>query len=237
MSEEQNNYQNSPISSYTVVRRTWLSQKLDQIGVLSSAVATLFLVLGSFAYLKNFANAREWMPASFNQVFINHEYWRAWSTLFAHADIKHVLSNSFLFFILGSFLAGHFGLFIFPLLAFVMGGVTNLLVLQDMNVTTHLIGASGIVFWLGGFWLTLYLLLDTRRTLTQRMFRSVGVGLLLFMPSEAFDPSISYEAHFTGFLLGVLCGLIYYRYKKSDFKSAEVSETIYEFDYMGIAPR
>ena len=97
-----------------------------------------------------------------------------------------------------------------------------------MPPTIQLIGASGIVFWMGGFWLVLYYFLDTRRSLAQRTFRSIGVGLLLFMPAEAFDAGVSYQTHFVGFSLGVLCGLIYYWLKRSRFRSAEVIETVIE---------
>ncbi len=230
-------YKPGVISSYTVIRKTWLSKKLDPLGVIYASLATLLLVLGSFDYLKNFSGAESWMPASRFSVFVEHNVWRAWTTLFAHADIKHLLSNSFLFFILGTFISGHFGRWVFPATAFLMGGLTNLIVLQNMKPSTQLIGASGIVFWMGGFWLTLYVLLDTRRTRVQRAFRSIGVGLLLFMPSETFNPSVSYQAHFVGFILGIIFGLGYFQKNKREFKSAEISETIHEYDYIGMAPR
>ena len=40
--------------------------------------------------------------------------------------------------------------------------------------------------------------------LGQRYLRTLGVAVLLFMPSEAFDPAISNRTHLAGFFLGVL---------------------------------
>lgn len=164
------------------------------------------------------------MTASHAQVISNHEWWRAWTTLFVHENLRHLLSNAFLFFIVGTFLAGYFGVFVFPVAAFLTGGVTNWLVLRGMPDEVRLIGASGIVFWMGGCWLTLYFFLDRRKTLGQRALRAFGVALGLFMPAEAFDPSISYETHLVGFVGGVAFALIFYVLQRGKFRAAEVVE-------------
>jgi len=75
---------------------------------------------------------------------------------------------------------------------------------------TTLIGASGVVFWMGGAWLALYVMIEVRRTLKQRLLRALGVGLLLFFPSEAFDPQVSYLTHAVGFAMGLVSGLLVY---------------------------
>lgn len=170
--------------------------------------------------------AKAWMPASPEQVFNQGQYWRAWTTLFAHADLGHLLSNAFLFFILGIFLLSYFGFLVIPLNALLFGGITNLIVLKAMPLQNTLIGASGVVFWMGGAWLTLFFLIDRRRSLTQRTLRSVGVAIMLFVPSEAFDPNISYKAHFVGFVLGVVWALPYFYINHDKFRSAEVQEWI-----------
>lgn len=166
------------------------------------------------------------MTASHDMIFKDHQWWRAWTTLFAHADEKHLLSNVFLFSILGYFLNGYFGVLIFPIMAFLFGGLTNLIVLHSAPAEMQLIGVSGVVFWMGGAWLALYFALERRKSLLQRSLRAVGVGLLLFMPAEAFDPSISYKTHFVGFVLGVLFGFFYFLIRRSYFRSAEIYEEL-----------
>jgi rhomboid protease GluP len=213
---------------YTRVLNTWLSRRPGPWAPVISAAATLSLAVLSIIYWKDIGSALSWMPATREAVFEQHAIWRAWSALFAHADGKHLLSNSFLFFILGSFLTGYFGSFMFPFLAFIMGGVVNLIVLPGMSPTTQLLGASGVVFWMGGAWLSLYILLDQKRSLYQRGLRAAGVALLLFFPAEAFDPHISYGSHFWGFALGLLSGATFYLYHRKKFLAAIDYELIVE---------
>lgn len=213
-------------SSREVIKETWLSRKPHPSASIVAAMATFLLALGSLFYMQNVGHLAAWMPASHQLVFDQHQIWRLWTTLFAHADEKHLLSNSFLFFILGYFLNGYFQIFVFPIMALFIGGLANLIVLWTMPAQVHLIGASGVVFWMGGAWLTLYFLLDRRRNLYQRLLRTLGVAILLFVPAEAFDPNISYRTHFVGFILGLVFGLIYYYLKRRQFVGAEVRELV-----------
>lgn len=216
----------------TVIRETWLSRSISSTASLVSALATLVLALGSLIYSRNWQGLSPLMDAARAQVFEHGEIWRLWTTLFAHADEKHLLSNAFLFFILGIFLRGHFGASVFPLMAFLWGGVINAFALWTMSGQASLIGASGVVFWMGGVWLSLYFLLDRRRTLVQRTLRAVGVGLLLFMPAEAFDPSISYRTHLIGFLLGLVWGTLVYLWRRQEFLAAELIDAEIDDDYL-----
>lgn len=204
------------------VTSTWLSRAPAQSAFLIAALTTLLLAFGGIAYGQDFFQAKSWMSATGEAVFSEGAYWRSWTALFAHADQKHLLSNSFLFFILGSFLTAYFGTFVFPLMAFFFGGITNILVISMMPPEVRLLGASGVVFWLGGVWLTLYFLLDQKHSLYQRALRTFGVALVLFFPAEAFDPQTSYSAHFIGFILGILFALFYYRQNRRLFLQALV---------------
>lgn len=211
-----------------IITGTWLSKKPAPLSAFISAVCTFLLALISLIYWRDSLHAQSWMTASNQAVFEHLEVWRAWTALFIHADEKHLFSNSFLFFILGTFLGGHFGILVFPTLALIMGGLINLIVLAKMPPDVQLLGASGVVYWMGGTWLILYFLLDRKRTVFQRGIRAIGVGLLLFVPAEAFDPSISYLSHSIGFSSGLFCGLIYYALHRPLFLAAEVKELFKE---------
>lgn len=200
-----------------VVAQTRLSRRPNENAFLLTGFLTFFMALIGFLYWNNYFHLQEWMTASPIQIFQKNEWYRAWTTLVAHADEKHLLSNSMLFFVLGSFLSSYFGYFTFPVMAFFFGGITNLIVLKGMPLESSLIGASGVVFWLGGVWLTLYSFLDVKRSHYQRFLRSMGVALVLFFPAEAFDPNISYQAHLVGFLLGILYAVIYYFINRKEF--------------------
>jgi len=210
--------------SSLILRETLLSRRPDPLSPLAMSLATLFVVFLSILAWTDFLGADLLMKASGANVFGGHQYWRAWTTLFVHGDGKHLLSNSFLFFILGIFLTGYFGIFRVLISALFFGGVINLFVLSSMPKDVHLIGLSGVVFWMGGAWLILYFLLDRQRTVLHRFLRAMGVGLLLFMPAEAFDPSISYKAHFVGFALGIFAGLLFFVMNKQTLRKAEIYE-------------
>lgn len=211
---------------YTVVRQTWLSRKPNSSAQLVTTISLLFLILASVAQWRDLLGWGSLWPASAQSVFEWGQYWRLWTTVLTHADMGHLVANSLLFYILGYFLYGYFGGFVFPLSAFAMGGLTNALVLSTYPSETQLIGASGVVSWMGGVWLILYLFLNTQISWMQRSLRAIGVALVLFAPSEAFDPKISYRTHLVGFALGLIFGLFYYLYRRHEFKSAEVIETI-----------
>lgn len=205
-----------------MITETWLTRKPAASAWFIAVWSTFILFLGSVLFWTDTGGASSWMPASHNDIFLHKHYWKLWTTLFAHGDFGHLISNSLLFVILGFFLSGYFGVFVFPFVALVMGGLINLIVLSQYRGEVHLIGMSGVVYLMGGMWLVLYLLLDRQRSWTQRILRSVGVALAVFMPSSAFDPQISYGAHLVGFVLGVGVGGIYYSYRRNEFSAAIV---------------
>jgi rhomboid protease GluP len=213
---------------FTVVRRTWLSRPPDPSAQAMTAAALFLLILACSAQWHNFYGLGEFWPATKNQVFNQGEYWRLWTTLFTHGDLGHLLANSLLFYILGYFLYGYFGGFVFPFSAWFMGGVINAVSIFSYAPDIRLVGASGMVSWMGGAWLALYFLLNTKISTTQRGLRSLGVALMLFAPSEAFDPKISYRTHMIGLFLGIACGYLYYIWRKKEFTAAEYRETVIE---------
>lgn len=218
----------TPAHSYEVVRETWLTRKPQPSALFAALFSTLALGIGNLIYHYDPFNWGEWMSASWKTVHENGEYWRLWTTIFAHGDLGHLAANTFLFFILGYFLNGYFGSAVFPIAAFLLGGLTNYLVLATYAPDVTLIGASGVVYWMGGAWLILYFFLSRQKNLKQRLLRTLGVGILIFMPSEAFEVRVSYRAHLIGFVLGIFFGAIYYLLNRARFQEAEVRITVTE---------
>ncbi len=195
-----------------------------------ASVATLLLLLTSVIFLLDVGGWQRLMEASYEAVYVRREWWRLWTTLFAHGDIGHLASNVLLFFILGFFLNGYFGWRMFPLGALLWGGVITLLVLPTYEPKITLIGMSGVVYWMGGAWLVLYFFLSQQKTRTERWMRTLGVAILIFMPAETFEPHVSYRTHFIGFILGMCAGGAHFLVHRARFLSAEVRETIVEYD-------
>ena len=59
---------------------------------------------------------------------------------------------------------GHFGFWVFPFGAFIFGALTNALAVWTYPPETVLLGASGLVYLLGGLWLTQYIFLERQRS-------------------------------------------------------------------------
>lgn len=170
----------------------------------------------------------EW-TASPRLVFERGEIWRAWTTVFAHADWSHLLSNLILFVPFSYALLSYFSPWFFPLAGFVAGGLVNLAVLAGMPAGAHLVGLSGVVYWMGAAWITLGFLLDRRAKAIVRAVKALGVSLLLFAP-QLYKPEVSYLAHALGYVFGVASALAYYRLRRAEFRAAERHDFTYDFD-------
>lgn len=210
-----------------IIRENWLtrSPKKSAISITLFSAFTLFFL--ALYYLKNTFGLQEWMPASYSLVFNEHQYWRLWSTLFAHADIGHLMNNALLYIPLTYILCAYFPFWFFPLLGLVQGGLINYIVLQNMPPDSYLIGISGVVYWMGGAWLTLFVLIDKRKNIRYRLANVIFLLLMLFVP-ETYSPHISYLSHFIGFLLGSISAITLYIINRRQFIAAEVYEYVFD---------
>lgn len=194
-----------------------------------TVATTLGLFAGAGLYWSRQWGADSWIPASRQAVFENNEIWRLATTLFAHADFGHLLSNTFMYVILGYLLCGYFGKFVYPVLAWSLAIPMTAFALLTYPPSTQLIGASGLVHLMGGLWLSLYFCLSRNLRLTQRLLRSGGVMLALFFPTS-FEPNVSYRVHFIGLLFGLIAGSVYFAFNRRRLLAFEVVEVEYEPD-------
>lgn len=200
-----------------VVRENWLTRKPNAYAI----YVTYFLAL----ILTAAGHYSDLLSATPHQVFELKQYWRAWSALFAHADMGHLLSNSMILLPLAHFLSGYYGFWFFPVVGLLMGGVINLLVLKTMAPATALLGISGVVNWMGAAWLTLFILIDRRWSPRRRLAIAVMLTMMLFVP-DTFRPEVSYLSHLVGFVLGTMSALFYYLINRKKIEACEVREIV-----------
>jgi rhomboid protease GluP len=194
--------------------KTLLSERPSAQSVLLGMISLAFLV---FIYSLN----HQYFTANGIMVFEENQYWRAFTTSLIHADANHLGHNVLFFTGLAILLNHYFGWLIFPLVSFLIGGFINLIALKIYPPEVHLVGISGVIYFMAGFWLTLYLLIERRLTLVRRSINIIALSLIFLFP-EAFSARISYLAHGLGFLFGLIFGTLYFLMRRNYIRSQEV---------------
>jgi membrane associated rhomboid family serine protease len=193
--------------------KTFLSKRPTLASfVMSCFVLTIMLLL--------FGVDEKSLSANGYQVFEKKEYWRAFTTTFLHGDLDHLAHNAFFFTGLAALLNNYFGFWVFPILSFVMGGFINMATLKFYPPMVNLVGVSGVIYFMAAFWLTLYLFIERRQSITVRIVHAVAVSLIFLFP-EVFQPQTSYLAHGLGFLFGLPVGLAYYFLNKKNIRAKD----------------
>lgn len=215
------------MNTQVIIKENWLTRSPKELAYISTLVFGILLGCTSYAYLADFWNLALVMPANGHRILKEHEYWRLWTALFAHADTAHLLGNLSLLLPLAFMLTGHFGFYVVPVLGVLVGGLINYIVIQTLPPEVNLIGISGVVYWMGATWLTLFLIIDRRKTLRRRMALAAFLTVVLFIP-ETYKPEVSYLSHFIGYALGAVTGLLIYILNRNEIESAEVKEIVFE---------
>jgi len=206
-----------------IITSNWFTRRPHRYAFLQTLALAVILYAACSAYWSNFAQAHEWMAATPRQVFQLHEWWRPWTTLFAHGDLAHLFANSLLFFGFSYLLHSYFSVWFFPVMGLLMGGLANVVVLLTLGDDVTLVGASGLVHWMGAAWATLHVLLENRQNFRPRFGNALFLMLVLFTP-DTYRPNVSYLAHFIGFIFGVGSSYLYWRFNQRVFSAAEVVE-------------
>lgn len=186
-----------------------------------ASLTVLVITLVSLFYWQAPTVWSDLLPAANEQVFSQHQIWRLFTAVFIHADMEHLLSNMYMLWIFIFFVFGYFGFGVFPVLSLFIAGLVNALAVYSYAPQIQLLGASGLVYILGGFWLTLYLLVQRQYKFINRLMRVLGIAVIIFMPST-FVPSTSYRTHAIGFAAGVLMGIFYFYKNKKEIRSHEI---------------
>lgn len=171
-----------------------------------------------WAYPETWGRLMEATPAD---VFVRHEYWRLVTSFLIHRDVDHWVANAFPFGILVYHLYGYCGAKVFPLGAMLLGIVITATSLFTYDPNVSLMGASGLVYGMAGFWLTLFLFVERNHSIENRVVRALGFALVMLIPSQ-IKPEISYRTHTIGFIWGAIWGLTYYLKNRAWLHSREI---------------
>jgi membrane associated rhomboid family serine protease len=206
-----------------VIKDTYLSKKPERDGYYSGFISFVSILIPSVFYWQNMYSLRGNVEAIPEQVFHHHEYWRLFTTMTIHSDLAHLLGNGILLIFLAYLLYSYFGPLIYPLLMVTAGGVVNFLSLMTYPPNVSLVGASGLIYVMAFFWLTLYFLVQRQYSIAGRLLRCVGFAVVVFFPTS-FDPDVSYRTHAIGAGIGIMLGILYFLVNKKMLREAEVIE-------------
>lgn len=200
--------------------RTFLSRRATGTSLIVALLTLLVCAVVSDRYWQYDDFISNYFVATRRQVFNEGEIWRLLTTIFVHGDLEHLLSNSYMLGILVYFVHCHFGFKVYPFLALLGASLTNAFSLLTYAPDIRLVGASGLVYFLGGFWLAMYIAIERQRRITSRLVRALGVGLLIFFPAT-IEQNVSTRTHVIGMALGVLFALIYFGRHRAYIRSFE----------------
>lgn len=142
------------------------------------------------------------------------EYWRLITSMFYHFGIDHLVCNMLMLFVLGVDLESRFGKLRYGVLYFVSGLVAdgasilyNGFIRGEEGRYVFCAGASGAVYGLIGALAAVFFINRKRLPAGEKNRLVFAVAFLLF--GSIFDTGVGHEAHFGGFLAGVLLGSLY----------------------------
>ena len=210
-----------------VLIRNFLSRNSYSAGVVVSLFILLLCYLTSTIYWNDIAGLDNYLAANPQNVFADQEYWRLVTTLFVHGDLKHLLSNSMLLMVMSYYVYSHYGAKVYPFLSLLMGALVNLLVLASFEHNITLVGISGVVYFLWGFWLYLFVRIQRHIPLYRRFMKVLIVGSALLIP-EVFEANVSHLAHYLGLFLGVINGACYFMVYGTKIRRFEEWESVLE---------
>jgi rhomboid protease GluP len=178
---------------------------------------------------RNGASLLPILAASSEAVLERREYWRLLTAIAVHADVLHALSNAIYLGAFAYLLFGYFGVWVFPVLSLAMAVLTNYFSLLTYSPNVALVGASGLVYWMAGFWLSMYLLVERSVGPGKRVLRAVCLALLVLFPTTV-QANVSYRTHAIGVALGAVSALAYFQRNRRSIRMAEVVEEEEPFD-------
>ncbi len=145
------------------------------------------------------------MAISGQDFFQNKEYWRAFTAIFCHGDINHLLSNLLFLSIFSWLVHAYCGFWTYPIIALALATLTNIITVYFYPPQVQLVGASGLVYVLFGYWISLFLRNAHHLSKTKRVLHVSGFFMIIIFP-ETYKPQVSYLAHAIGFSLGFIFG-------------------------------
>lgn len=154
------------------------------------------------------------------------EWYRAFTSMFLHFGLSHLLSNMFMLFIIGSIVEKSMGKILYTITYFISGFAASLgtvIYYNHNNIANHVsAGASGAIFGILGA-LAIMLILNKNARNKSTLAR-LALYLLLSFSMVFFETNINVVAHFVGFVAGAIVALIFFVVANKNFKNVKLPQ-------------
>lgn len=143
-------------------------------------------------------------------VLLLDQYWRLFTPIFLHADLSHVIFNTFALILFGPALERMLGSFKFILVYLLTGIIGNLgTFLIDMHSHIPHLGASGAIYGLFGIYI--YMVFFRKDLIGQADSQLIKTIFVLGIVVSIIMPNVNIAAHLFGFLGGFIIGPLFLR--------------------------
>lgn len=204
-----------------ILIQTLLSKKPSKNSLSICLLGLSFLLIFFVIDQQDFLGISKFLTVNQSQVLQKHEYWRLYTAPLIHANLHHLAANSIFFTGLAYMLYGYFGLWVFPVLTFLVSGVIHFLTLLALPPTVTLLGISGVVYFMASFWLVLYFFVDRRHSRMRRIMNAIALTFVLLVPETA-KQEVSYLSHAIGYGIGTVTGIVFFTFRKTEIRSHEI---------------
>ena len=145
------------------------------------------------------------------------------ASMLLHSGLEHYLGNMIMLVPFAGFTTAFYGFWAFPVILVTLGVITHWLTILSYPPYLHLVGSSGLLFVVFGFWLVLWAFVESHLSPGKRLLRFSGFALMMLVP-HSYSPTTSYRAHYIGLGLGVVAGLLFYGLARGRLQARNLDE-------------
>jgi len=174
-------------------------------------------------------NLSEHLVLFLPESFQSNEWWRFLSTTFLHGNFLHLLSNMLMLIIFGYMIEPYFRAIKMTFI-YIGAGISGMLIVtftHPPEMRSITLGASGSTMALMGAYIAILLKQNSRSSVKLRKQQLIFLFVLILIQSrlDIISPQISFTAHISGLVFGLITAYILYKPLYADLENKFESDS------------